>query len=148
MTFYAQSGNNKYYMSGIPANFAAAGETVQYYFKIPYSDHLPTFLYGDDAGWNTSELESVAQANPFSYTVKAQPALVTPSPADWRDLNIYQILTDRFFDGDPANNTANPYGTFDPGSGGAIHGGDFKGIQQKLDYVKALGANAIWISPV
>src|SRR5439155_860491 len=29
-----------------------------------------------------------------------------------------------------------------------IHGGDFRGVQQKLDYVKALGATAIWISPV
>ena len=30
----------------------------------------------------------------------------------------------------------------------SVHGGDFKGIEQKLDYIKALGATAIWISPV
>lgn len=148
MTFYTQSGNNKYYTTGIPANFAA-GDTVQYYFRIPYSDHLPTFVYGDDAGWNTTEIESVAQTSPFAYLVRAYPSgPVTASPSDWRDLNVYQILTDRFYDGDPANNTANPLGTFDPGNGNAIHGGDFKGITQKLDYIKALGANAIWISPV
>ncbi|MDD2237371.1 MAG: hypothetical protein PHG65_09230, partial [Kiritimatiellae bacterium] len=28
-----------------------------------------------------------------------------PSPTDWRDINIYQLITDRFFDGDPSNNT-------------------------------------------
>jgi glycosidase len=147
MAFYMQSGNNKYYSNSIPAIYNA-GDVVQYYFKIPYSDHLPTFVYGDDASWNTAELESVAQASPFSFTVKAKPATVTPSPADWRDLNIYQIITDRFYDGDPSNNDANPYGTFEPGNGNAIHGGDFRGIQRKLDYIRSLGANAIWISPV
>src|ERR1041385_1668487 len=71
-----------------------------------------------------------------------------PSPQDWRDENIYQIITDRFFDGDPSNNTANPDSTFSPTSSGALHGGDFKGIQQKLDYIKSLGVTAIWISPI
>ena len=35
-----------------------------------------------------------------------------------------------------------------PSAGQGVHGGDFKGIEQKLDYIKALGATAIWISPV
>jgi hypothetical protein len=49
-----------------------------------------------------------------------------PSPADWRDENIYQVITDRFFDGDPSNNTNNPDATYAPSNGTAIHGGDFK----------------------
>src|SRR5882762_8803068 len=73
-----------------------------------------------------------------------------PSPGDWRDENIYQIFTDRFNDGDPSNNNAesgrgSPYA---PADSRGIHGGDFKGIQQKLDYIKSLGATAIWISPI
>lgn len=66
----------------------------------------------------------------------------------WRDQNIYQIITDRFFDGDSSNNNAD--GNYDPkGSRGiSVHGGDFKGVEQKLDYIQALGATAIWISPV
>ena len=64
----------------------------------------------------------------------------------WRKQNIYQIITDRFFDGDPSNNNYN--GNYTPATGGLPHGGDFKGIEQKLDYIKALGATAIWISPV
>jgi glycosidase len=55
-------------------------------------------------------------------------------------------MTDRFFDGDSANNNAES--TYSPGTAQGIHGGDFKGIEQKLDYIKALGATAIWISPV
>src|SRR5882724_3020314 len=66
----------------------------------------------------------------------------------WQAQSIYQIITDRFFDGNPSNNNAE--GTYNPSgsSGTSVHGGDFKGIEQKLDYIKSLGATAIWISPV
>ena len=65
------SGNNKYYSNSIPANLYSAGDNVQYYFKIPYSDHLPTFLYGNDSLSQSTEIESVAQASPFAYTMAA-----------------------------------------------------------------------------
>lgn len=66
----------------------------------------------------------------------------------WQTQNIYQIITDRFYDGDTNNDNAE--GTYAPsGNGGSsVHGGDFEGIEQKLDYIKALGATAIWISPI
>ncbi|HWD18328.1 MAG TPA: alpha-amylase family glycosyl hydrolase [Verrucomicrobiae bacterium] len=64
----------------------------------------------------------------------------------WRQQTIYQIITDRFFDGDPSNNNAD--GNYNPARARAPHGGDFRGLEQKLDYIKALGATAIWISPV
>ena len=70
------------------------------------------------------------------------------SPEFWQSQSIYQIITDRFFDGDPSNNNAD--GNYNPNgsSGTSVHGGDFKGIEQKLDYIKSLGAAAIWISPI
>jgi glycosidase len=64
----------------------------------------------------------------------------------WRTQSIYQIITDRFYDGNPANDNAE--GTYAPGNPTGVHGGDFAGIEQKLDYIKALGATAIWISPI
>ncbi len=79
-------------------------------------------------------------------------AQYTPSPADWRDVPIYQVFTDRFWDGDPSNNNAE--GSYDPGSTtgtwrpGNVHGGDFAGVLQKLDYIQSLGFKAVWISPV
>ncbi len=75
-----------------------------------------------------------------------------PSPADWRNVAVYQIFTDRFFDGDPSNNNAE--GTYDPGTTagnwnpGKVHGGDFTGIEDKLDYIRGMGFQAVWISPV
>ena len=66
----------------------------------------------------------------------------------WQAQSIYHVITDRFFDGDSSNNNAE--GNYNPSSssGTAVHGGDFAGIEQKLDYLKTLGVTAIWISPV
>jgi alpha-amylase len=64
----------------------------------------------------------------------------------WQAQSIYQIITDRFFDGDSSNNNAE--GNYNASGTTSVHGGDFKGVEQKLDYIKALGATAIWISPV
>ena len=66
----------------------------------------------------------------------------------WQTQSIYQVITDRFYNGDPSNDNA--HRNFDPaGHGGrSVHGGDFKGLEEKLDYIKSLGATAIWISPV
>jgi glycosidase len=66
-----------------------------------------------------------------------------PSPADWRDHWIYFLMVDRF-----ARDDAPP--NFSPWDGehGVFQGGTFKGIESKLDYLKALGVGAIWLSPV
>lgn len=71
-----------------------------------------------------------------------------PSPTDWRDVPIYQIFTDRFADGDPTNNELTPGVKWDSAGSHSVHGGDFKGIEQRLDYIHGLGARAIWITPV
>src|ERR1017187_6188736 len=73
-----------------------------------------------------------------------------PSPVDWRNENIYQIMTDRYYNGNPSNDNveASRGSPFAPTANNGIHGGDFQGIQAKLDYIKALGATAIWISPI
>src|ERR1022692_148467 len=78
----------------------------------------------------------------------AQTNVQSVSNGFWQAQSIYQIITDRFYNGDPSNDNAD--GNYDPAghSGTSVHGGDFKGIEQKLDYIKALGATAIWISPV
>ena len=64
----------------------------------------------------------------------------------------YFVLTDRFANGDPANDTGGfPGGTeehgFDPTRIGYFHGGDFAGLTARLDYIKNLGATAVWVTP-
>jgi len=70
--------------------------------------------------------------------------------SDFKRETIYQIITDRFFDGSSANN--NPpqsAGIYDATKTNwrAYWGGDFAGIQQKMSYLAGLGVTAIWISP-
>lgn len=63
---------------------------------------------------------------------------------------IYLLMPDRFSNGNPENDripgmldqTLNRDSMYDR------HGGDIKGIMQHLDYIKALGATAIWCNPM
>jgi pullulanase-type alpha-1,6-glucosidase len=64
----------------------------------------------------------------------------------------YFVMADRFANGDTANDkgglTGGPLETgFDPTNEGFYHGGDLKGVTQKLDYIKGLGTTAIWLTP-
>ena len=66
---------------------------------------------------------------------------------DFRDETIYFLMTTRFYDGDLSNNVQCWDGT-QYNQGDPAWRGDFKGIIEKLDYIKALGFTAIWITPV
>lgn len=70
------------------------------------------------------------------------------APFDWDQASVYFVLTDRFNNGDPSNDHS--FGRQKDGKDEVAtwHGGDFKGLTEKLDYIKALGMNAIWITPM
>jgi glycosidase len=67
---------------------------------------------------------------------------------------IYCLMPDRFYCGDPSNNRGGSSSTnpnvngFDPSNQNFFHGGDLKGVTDKLDYLRDLGATAIWMSPI
>lgn len=65
---------------------------------------------------------------------------------DWQNATVYFVLTDRFHNGDPSND--NSYGRKKDGMQeiGTFHGGDLKGLTEKLDYLQQLGVNVLWIS--
>jgi glycosidase len=70
--------------------------------------------------------------------------------ADFKREVIYQIITDRFFDGDTGNNNpSQSAGLYDASKTNwrAYWGGDLAGIQQKMSYLAGMGVTAIWISP-
>ena len=68
---------------------------------------------------------------------------------DLREDSIYFVMTTRFYDGDTGNNVHcwDDSRAGNPDSDPAWRG-DFKGLIEKLDYLKALGFSAIWITPV
>jgi neopullulanase len=63
---------------------------------------------------------------------------------------VYLMIPDRFANGDPSNDTIAGYRerANDRASKFARHGGDFKGIQDHLDYFDELGVTTIWMTPV
>ena len=81
----------------------------------------------------------------YSY----DPFLKPIERSDFRDESIYFVMTSRFYDGDLSNNVHcwDDANAKNPDSDPAWRG-DFKGLIEKLDYIKALGFSAIWITPV
>jgi glycosidase len=73
-----------------------------------------------------------------------------PSTADMMGGVIYQIVTDRFYDGDPSNDnpssSPNLY-SVDKSDWYYYWGGDWKGIADEIPYLANMGVTAIWISP-
>lgn len=62
--------------------------------------------------------------------------------AAWKSRNIYFALTDRIA------RSADDTGGDACGALGKYCGGTFAGLQSKLDYIKGMGFDAIWITPV
>ena len=67
------------------------------------------------------------------------PAVFGRSAEEWKSRTVYQLLTDRF-----ARST---YDT-SPCSDAIYCGGTFQHLRERLDYIQALGCDAVWISPI
>jgi glycosidase len=86
----------------------------------------------------------------FAGTANAADAVRDRAPTDEV---IYFVLPDRFENGNPANDRGGLRGDrlkhgFDPTSKAFFHGGDLQGLTARLDYIQALGATAVWLTPV
>ncbi len=81
------------------------------------------------------------------------PVLQDGNPRLIEDEVIYFVLPDRFENGDKSNDKAGSDGDrlvhgYDPTHKGFYHGGDLKGLTDRLDYIQGLGATAIWLTPI
>jgi glycosidase len=62
---------------------------------------------------------------------------------------VYEIMPDRFANGDPGNDDPpGSKGLFDRAKKRYYHGGDLKGVIDRLPYLKDLGVTAVWLTPV
>lgn len=105
----------------------------------------PQAVPGDDALRVTTAGGSVT----VPFAVRAPLSAVGRFQGFSPDDVVYQIMPDRFSDGDPANNdppaARGLYGRDNPH---LYHGGDFQGIINHLPYLKDLGVTALWITPI
>lgn len=101
--------------------------------------------------WQYRSSAPVVQPNDLTITDadrRAAQAALRPPHAE----QFYFVMTDRFANGDPTNDTGGRSGDrtvtgFDPTNKGFYHGGDLRGLMDKLDYIQGLGTTAIWLTP-
>jgi glycosidase len=89
-------------------------------------------------------------ATAFTLSVATPAAASVDNRASLKADLCYQLVTDRFSDGNPGNNNpAKSPGLYDASRTNwrLYWGGDFAGIEDRLDYLAGLGVTAIWISP-
>jgi cyclomaltodextrinase len=99
---------------------------------------------------NSSGFVRIVCANDAGVPTNVVRAAFDSSPAGfhWQDAVLYYAFTDRFSDGD----TSNDHPVDDPhvAPQANYHGGDLRGITQKIDdgYFEKLGVNTIWVAPL
>ena len=82
-------------------------------------------------------------------TASAMGATFVGDRTDFRDETIYFAMTTRFYDGDPKNNVCGwDHQNVQIANNDPDWRGDFKGLIDRLDYIKALGFTAVWITPI
>lgn len=104
------------------------------------------------AGEEPAQIKITLKYNDVSvnYTVKKvkwqKP--VAKNDFSWNNILVYFVMTDRFENGDTSNDHSygRPYKDSAGTAGATFHGGDIVGMTKRLDYIKSLGMNAIWIT--
>lgn len=88
----------------------------------------------------SGSVTNAAGTTPVTGSIKVGAPSPTPE-GDWNELRMYQVMVSSFQDGDPSCG----YGT---GYGPGPHNGDLRGVINALDYIKDLGCNAVWMTPI
>ncbi|MTD16233.1 pullulanase-type alpha-1,6-glucosidase [Nakamurella sp. YIM 132087] len=155
------------------ASFALPSGSYEFKYAI---NHSWDEAYGaNGGGGNIPVVIQGDTALTFTYDEETHLGTITPTAAqpglnyndrkmasdslreDLTRERFYFVMTDRFANGDPTNDkggyTADP-GTeerlatgYDPTDKGFYHGGDLKGLTDKLDYIKGMGTTAVWLTP-
>lgn len=148
--------------------------TYQYYFILTNGSDVK--VYSDDDGyWGEGTLTELSELKPYGLNIYREDY---KTPDWMKQGVVYQIFPDRFLNGNWSNdqaetigrnqltyefynqwysipenpaimNQANYKGTKGDGQwGNEIYGGDLEGIIQRLDYLKSLGVNVLYLNPI
>ncbi len=162
---YSEAGApNVYYWNSLPQNIStsypgpkmtAEGDNFyKYTFNNVTKINMLFFIYFVQSAELTRQVENVGDTGEWWY-MDGRWRDKKPDPnkhwerSDLREDSIYFVMTTRFYDGDTGNNVHcwDDSNAGNPDSDPAWRG-DFKGLIDKLDYIKALGFSAIWLTPV
>ncbi|MGH1342976.1 MAG: alpha-amylase family glycosyl hydrolase [Nannocystales bacterium] len=98
-----------------------------------------------DADVDTDTLADLEHAE----HIRSQQLRVSPETRAWSRRVLYFAVLDRFANGDPSIDVA--HGDADCNNANDAHayqGGDLQGLRGRLDHIQALGADALWITPL
>lgn len=122
-----------------------AGETITASDDVETGVDLRINLLAIDQAGNESRSVfnyTIGGADPIALGDNIFSANCDSNYNDYSDnLRIYQVMVEAFVDGDSKIG----YGT---GYGPSQHNGDLQGIINSLDYIKEMGMNAIWLTPI
>lgn len=106
---------------------------------------------GPDAGAGKFDIvfRNGARSIKYAYQLMArEPGSAQRAGFSSKDA-IYQIMPDRFANGDPANdNVKGMADKLDRANGGGRHGGDIQGVIDHLDYIAGMGFTQLWPTPL
>lgn len=161
--YYTEKGTpSVYYWNALPENISTEYPGVKMtsegnnYYRYTFSSVSKInlqFIESDGTQGKELTRNTNSGTNEFWYKgnrwYNKQPSDTEYERTDLREDSIYFVITTRFYDGDESNNVHcwNDSQANNPDTDPAWRG-DFKGLIQKLDYIKALGFSAIWITPV
>lgn len=120
--------------------------TVDVSKTFPEASEVRDFYSGQTATVKDGQITLMPAANSNGLLLLENAITQKTAAFSWHNATVYFVLTDRFENGDPAND--NSYGRHKDGMQeiATFHGGDLMGLTSKLDYLQNLGVNALWIS--
>jgi neopullulanase len=106
-------------------------------------------MAGAQSGTAVCRITAPKGATSFELPLAARAPTLGKFQGLSQDDVMYLIMPDRFANGDPTNDEpAEAPGSHDRSKPRAYHGGDLKGIQKHLSYLKDLGVTALWLTPI
>ncbi|MDD7794437.1 glycoside hydrolase family 13 protein [Clostridium sp. 'White wine YQ'] len=126
------------------ADISVERNRYRYFFKLV--DKEDNIYYLDERGLRDYKIPK-DEATAFQYPYIAEGDLY--KEVNWlQESVVYQIFVDRFCNGDKDNDPKNTLKWGSPVTPKSMFGGDIKGIISKLDYLKDLGVDLIYLTPI
>jgi len=113
-------------------------------FEYDKKTKLFSFVHEAVADGKYTWFLKIFDTSGYAAEILSVPVWVEEEPFDWHAAQLYQIMTDRFKNGDASNDDPLP----DIDEKANWQGGDFRGIIEKIEdgYFSDLGINVLWIS--
>lgn len=139
-------------IADLAPTLAYAGVRVERVTRVANRNYLFIDLTVDAAaqpGKFDIVFKNGAKSVKYTYQLMAREAGSAQRPGFGSKDAIYQVMPDRFANGNPANDSIKGMADkVDRANGGGRHGGDIEGMIDRLDYIAGMGFTQLWPTPL